>query len=771
MKIKNKIILWVTLAVSIIALAWSLFFSNYLKLVIEKDVYTYLNGIGGVKKVVVENYLEDAKKQYRVFEQDLSQRIIESYQANKLASHKNLALKNELFLSDEYQTKIKNYLKIHEKFSEIILVNSQGEILFTQNKTTHYANIKTLKFDKIFQAGLFKKMSQDLVFSDIFEHKKEVKFPYFILLGGPIYDQNNKFLGILALKMDISNIESLSVKQVGIKHFVKTYLVGHDYLMRSNSVFFKNHNILERKVKTKITQACFAQNKKKLGIYKDFREVYVLGISTYLPALDWCLISEIDAQQAFAIIHDFKLWMYIGSFFAFILIFILSSIIAQKATNPLLKLSQIVQKFGAGNLSIRVNEQGKDEISNLARIFNKMATSLQITTEEIEQKVANQTKIIKQQKKIAEDLALERKKFYLSVENAAEHIVILDTQQNIIYANKTVEKFTGFTQKEIIGQNLRDLWAREMSKLQFKNLWQKITTQKISHQIELENTRKDGTKYIVKAHVSPILKEDESGDILFYVMIEDDISQRKEVDRMKNEFIDIASHELRTPMTLIKGYASMILEDFSDEMPKIAQKQVQHILKNTERLIAMVNDMLDISKIESGKMEELAHQENIDMKDCFRVFKTEFLPSFRKKQAHLKLEFKAHNPVAFYNKNALKRVLTNLIGNALKFIPEKTGEIILRIESNNKNFWKITVQDNGPGISKEDQNKIFKKFGMVEASKNHTTGGTGLGLTIAKAIIQKNSGKIWLASEEKKGCAFIFTIPKGKTFSKNSKKC
>lgn len=163
----------------------------------------------------------------------------------------------------------------------------------------------------------------------------------------------------------------------------------------------------------------------------------------------------------------------------------------------------------------------------------------------------------------------------------------------------------------------------------YSQLWYVISEEKKPFIGEITNRNKKGQEYTSQVRISPILGED--GNILFFVAIRHDVTKERENERLKNEFIDIASHELRTPMTLIKGYASMILEEFGSEIPEIAQKQLTTILKNSERLIAMVNDMLDISKIESGTMDTLKQQESIDLLDLFQELQNDFSPLLKEK--------------------------------------------------------------------------------------------------------------------------------------------
>ncbi len=228
------------------------------------------------------------------------------------------------------------------------------------------------------------------------------------------------------------------------------------------------------------------------------------------------------------------------------------------------------------------------------------------------------------------------------------------------------------------------------------------------------------------------------------------------LNRVKSDFVSTVSHELRTPLTSIKGYVSLVLD--GDTGPINAQQKefLGIVNKENERLTNLISDLLDIQKIESGKMP-------FNFKD-FRL--DAFLRDYRKELEKLEKDNKAiiailcpdNLPVIKADEDKIKQVLMNLVGNALKFSQPKP-RVVLKV-SNERNYIQVDVKDNGVGIAKKDIPKLFQKFYQVDSQSNRKTGGTGLGLAICKHIIETHGGEIGMRSSVGKGSTFSFTLPK-----------
>lgn len=224
----------------------------------------------------------------------------------------------------------------------------------------------------------------------------------------------------------------------------------------------------------------------------------------------------------------------------------------------------------------------------------------------------------------------------------------------------------------------------------------------------------------------------------------------EELDKLKDEFVSLASHELRTPMTVIKDYVSEILEE-KQGLSEENQQRLEKIHNSAQRLIAIVNDNLDVSRIESGAME--FNPIDFDISALATEVSDELSEKYKKKG--LKIEVHVGNYVVHADKNKTHQVLLNLMDNAVKFTPEK-GIIEVSFNPNDK-LMQTSVLDSGMGIKPGDIQKLFGKF---ERLQNNVIPGTGLGLYLTKKIVEKSGGTITVSSEVNKGTKFTFTLPK-----------
>ncbi len=273
-----------------------------------------------------------------------------------------------------------------------------------------------------------------------------------------------------------------------------------------------------------------------------------------------------------------------------------------------------------------------------------------------------------------------------------------------------------------------------------------------------------------EAEVSPEEKELIAGftdlvglavqDSLLYSSMQVANERLQSLDKLKDEFVSLASHELRTPMTAIKSYIYLLLEQHED-VGTLTEKQktyLENTYTSTERLIKMVNDMLNVSRIESGRLIVTPLPTDI-VKLTQEVF-TEILPTAQTQQQSLVLQPPTPPlPLVSADPDKLKQVLMNLLGNSLKFTPP--GGTVTVSFSLQPDMVAIHVSDTGKGIREEDMPKLFKKFGMIEGNYLKTTvgQGTGLGLYISKSIVQFHGGTMWVTSEgENKGTQVSFSL-------------
>ena len=229
----------------------------------------------------------------------------------------------------------------------------------------------------------------------------------------------------------------------------------------------------------------------------------------------------------------------------------------------------------------------------------------------------------------------------------------------------------------------------------------------------------------------------------------------QELDKLKDEFVSLASHELRSPMTVIKGSLSTILDGYAGETSKEAKEFLTAAYSENDRLIRLVNNLLNISRIESGRLKFLVT--NVDMSKLMKDVVTNLQMATKEKSLTLTIGETGTLPLVLGDEDKVREVLINLIGNAIKFTHQGGITVSAKVE----NDTLITsVADTGNGIAQEDQDLLFKKFSQVSrGTYSHQTGGTGLGLYISKKIIEGLHGQIWLTSTVGKGTTFYFSLP------------
>ncbi|MEO8581903.1 MAG: ATP-binding protein [Patescibacteria group bacterium] len=348
-----------------------------------------------------------------------------------------------------------------------------------------------------------------------------------------------------------------------------------------------------------------------------------------------------------------------------------------------------------------------------------------------------------------EDIKVEQLKLLSSITNLPIGFIIADANDKVLISNPAAQKIMDSyvipdsvsSINSALGQQLQHMC--DVCKKDQKSL-----------------TVKDYTfnNKFLKLLAAPIILYESNGNYVGTAMLLEDETEQKVLERSKDEFFSIASHELRTPLTAIRGNTSMILDYFVNELKQDSLKEmIQDIHESSIRLIAMVNDFLDLSRLEQQKLE--FKKEFVHLSDLANEVVTELAPTLHSGVTLAVSPAGDGLPVVKCDKDKIKEVLINLVGNAIKFTEQGSIQISFAIKDK---FVETTVSDSGRGIPIANQALLFRKFQQAGESllTRDTTKGTGLGLYISKLMIEGMGGSIWLArSEPEKGTAFSFTLP------------
>jgi signal transduction histidine kinase len=234
------------------------------------------------------------------------------------------------------------------------------------------------------------------------------------------------------------------------------------------------------------------------------------------------------------------------------------------------------------------------------------------------------------------------------------------------------------------------------------------------------------------------------------------LEEVKMASKRKTDFVSSVSHELRTPLTSIKGYASILLAEKLGQLPPEAKERLEKINRHSDELTHMINDLLDISHIESGKV--IMKRQSHELKSIIEKILDLFSLQLKEKQINVQLNMADLPQNIFVDPSQIERVFINLVGNAIKFTPQQ-GEITITTKNLNDQV-QVDIADSGCGIPEEAQGHIFEEFYRVDNSINEQVKGSGLGLSLVKHIVQAHGGKIWFKSKENQGTTFSFTLPR-----------
>ncbi len=377
---------------------------------------------------------------------------------------------------------------------------------------------------------------------------------------------------------------------------------------------------------------------------------------------------------------------------------------------------------------------------------------------------------ITNRKKAEKAIVEAKEKIEAVINGIGDAVFVVDTDLRITLFNPIASQLSGYTEKEVMGKKYSDIlkfvFEDDKDKINDKFLKDALRTgevQAMSNHTMLINRNGDGTP--VADSAAPL--KDEKGNITGCVVVFRDVTKEKEVDKMKSEFISIASHQLRTPLSAIKWFMEMLI---AGDLGKVKKDQLEFIKKthvSAQRMSELVNDLLNISRIESGKVG--ISPEPTDMVEMANSIIDEIGPVFIKREQKILFKKpKTKLKSLRIDPKLIRQVIVNLLSNASKYTPEK-GKIILKYEIKKPNFL-ITVKDNGYGIPKKEQARIFSKFFRADNIAGKDTEGTGLGLYVVKQITEASGGKTWFESEEDKGTEFYISLPLAGSTAKKGEK-
>lgn len=448
----------------------------------------------------------------------------------------------------------------------------------------------------------------------------------------------------------------------------------------------------------------------------------ILNINLQDSEVLGAIYIEADIEQVYDQMNDINRIFAVGTMISVLITVILGILIARTITRPISDMRKQAQAMAKGNYSRKVRVYGSDEIGLLAVSFNHLTNRLQEAQSTTE---------------------AERRKLASVLSNMTDGVIATDRKGRIILINDPALNLLHVSRETTLNRTITSVLGVD-EEYSFEDLIN------MKEAISLNFSTED-TPYILRANFSVIQKE--TGFVNGLITVLHDITEQEKIDMERREFVANVSHELRTPLTTMRSYLEALAEGaWQDE--HIAPQFLNVTQTETERMIRLVNDLLNLSK-----MDRQEYDLSIEVVE-FNKFFERIIDRFEMSKSQ-NVTFKRLLPKESYfveiDTDKLTQVIDNIISNALKYSPDG-GEIRFGVTIY-EDMLQVMVSDDGIGIPKENVTRIFDRFYRVDRARARSMGGTGLGLAIAREMIEAHGGKIWAQSEEGIGTTIFFTLP------------
>ena len=467
---------------------------------------------------------------------------------------------------------------------------------------------------------------------------------------------------------------------------------------------------------------------------KDSEEQDVTNRRRTEPPLDsqnfsnWRVLVSLPTSLAYSEVTKLTKRILSFTLISCLVVIAIALVVSQRIVTPIRQVTGAARAIGRGEFDQEIQVTGSNEVGILAEEFNSMRWNL---------------------KSAVEKLTEEEKKMTAIVNSIAEGLILVDSDNRVLHINPAAERLLGLSE-DSIDKDITELIQND-ELIQIEQTPSKNEEANFVSEITLIH---HDEKLVLRTIASPFL--DENGQTLGTVYLFDDITREKEIDQMKSDFISLVSHELRTPLTSIIGFVSFILDGKAGAINDRQRNSLARVQRQSKRLAALINDLLDISRIESGRIQ--MEQEPISLLEIVTQRIEEIRPQADEKSIRLDLTAPESVPTIFGDEARMGQVFTNLIGNAIKFTPNN-GEVSIKVRVDGS-LLHVEVIDTGPGIPAEERQKVFDKFYQLSDISTRQQGGSGLGLSITKSIVEAHGGKLWIDDgNQGKGSNFQFVLP------------
>lgn len=759
MKIRNKLLLILLLSsmlpLSVMALRLYVVIGNSL----TDRLTSELGNIAGLQKQRIEESIEYEK--YRV--QAITSRVLlrtELEKYNKSPGRETAANIDSI---------LNEAIKGTSGVKAISIADPSGKIVSSTDKNTLQSVVETAIFNK-------GKNSDD---ASVVHEAQDGRM--MIHLSGPFLLEG-AFLGVVIIEVEARVLGGIGKDYAGLGKTGDIYLVERasngDIIPISPLRFDKAAAFkpLARSGETNLSANRALSGQE--GVYTDtidYKGANVLSATRFIKDPGWGLVVEIDRAEALAPIRGLSTEIAISIFFGTIILMLLVGLTTQTITRPITQMSAVAKSISSGDLTERAKVTGHDELSLLASSFNTMTDKLVDLHNELEGKVEEQTKELRQKVdqlestksamlNILEDLDLarakteeERLRDEALLASIGEGLVVIDINGNISRINKAALETFGYKEEEeLVGKWYpKAIRAVDEKGIPIEQIDSPViqalgTGKPISQQ--LYYIKKDGSIFPAFVTVSPVLQDDKPVGV---IQVFRDVTKEVELERSKSEFVSLASHQLRTPATGVMAWASMLKEGDAGRLNAKQALFVQKLYDSNERQLRIIDDLLNVARVDSGSI--ILTKQKTDLSAMIGEVVNEQLPTFKAREQKIEAVTPKGPVETEIDPQRIRMVLDNLVSNASKYTPNR-GKIKISLKRSEKNI-TVSVSDSGVGVAQKDMDKLFKRFSRVENQFSTSRGGTGLGLYLVKKIIDLHQGSITVDSVPGKGSTFTVTLP------------
>jgi len=650
---------------------------------------------------------------------------------------------------------------------ELFILDLEGRIVISTDKTHEAVSQSDAPY---FVRGRFSTYAQPVYASPLTGKPT-------ITIAVPVFDTNKRRVGVLAAHLNLVRVDRIILERTGLGVSGETYLVDRDHKFVSEALAAQSQ---VSDVRSTGIEAALSQN-SGADLYANYAGEPVIGVYHWLEEQEIALLVEMSQAEAFAPARALAGIIFgAGAGLAVLLAFGVH-LLARQIAHPILSVTAAAARVADGDLTASAPVLTEDEIGVLARAFNRMTQQLQALYAGLEEKVAELRR--------AQDALAQREKHYRSlIENISDIIMLLEADGTIRYGSPSLARILGYLPEEVMEHPLADYVHPDDQPLLQRGLIRAKQREGMTATAEMRFQHRDRSYRLLEVVGVNLLDDPDIGGL---IITSRDITERKAAEALrqardaaeeakavaetanqaKSAFLANMSHELRTPLNAIIGYSEMLQEELADvEQPQVIF-DLQKIYAAGRHLLSLINDILDLSKIEAGKME--LYLEDFDVGLMIQDVVATIQPLVEKKANQLQVKCAPDLGQMNADLTRVRQCLFNLLSNANKFT--ENGSITLTVERLMQNdrgleeevglaphpsAWiQFKVSDTGIGMTPDQLRKIFEAFTQADASTTRRYGGTGLGLAITRRFCQMMGGDITATSEPGRGSTFSLSLP------------